>query len=332
MSSLRALPALLALACAPAAFAQNHLGGKPWNPQDQINFSAFRTGTNSRIQTQGMFDFSSEGEFQSYWSRSTGQSPAAAPRGVDWSRQKIVAIHLGRRPTGGYSVLVTKVERQVSFAMISAVERKPLPGQYVSEGETSPYVLLKVDRITVPFRLNVTEARGGAIPGGNIIVTQPGTVIVNPNDFSQRNGEGQDGDPRNAVPWSAYNSGSYSQINRQGLFTLTNPGEWAQHWSRMTGRPAQEAPGGIDWNNQILVAVHLGTRPTGGFNVKVARIERNGALGIVRAIEEPPVPGSFVGQAMTSPYIIVRVPRGFSQFRLDLSKKEKTNIRVMDGG
>jgi hypothetical protein len=330
MSSLRALPALLALACTPAAFAQNHLGNKPWNPQDQINFSAFRTGTNSQIQTQGMFDLPSEAEFQSYWARSTGQSPSTAPRGVDWNRQKIVAIHLGKRPTGGYSVMVTKVERQVSFAMITAVERKPLPGQYVSKAVTSPYVLLKVDRITVPFRLNVTEGRGGTIPGGNIIVTQPGTVIVNPNDFSQRHGEGLS-DPRNAVNWSSYDAGQRSQIRQQGLFTLTNPGEWAQHWSRMTGRPAQEAPGGIDWNSQILLAVHLGTRSSGGFSVKVARVERDGALGIVRAIEETPVPGSIVTQALTSPYVIVKVPRGIAQFKLDLAKKERTNIRVIDG-
>lgn len=327
--SFRALPALLALACAPAAFAQGGLGGKPWNAQDQINFSAFRTGTQSRIETEGMIELSTEGDFQAYWARSTGQSPATAPRGVDWNRQKLIAIHLGKRPTGGYSVMVQRVERQVSVAVISAVERKPVPGQYVSEGVTSPFVLLKVDRITVPFRLSLTEGRGGLIPGGNIIITNPGTVIVNPNDFSRRNGEGYV-DPRFDTNWSVYNTGSYCHQRQSGVFSIDTQAQWNLYWSKMTGRPPHEAPGGNDWLTYRLVAVHLGTRPTGGFGIKVTRVERNGVYGIIRAIEETPVPGSMVSQAITSPYTIIRVPRNLVQFKLDLSTRERGNVRVID--
>lgn len=330
MSPFRALPALLALACAPAAFAQSHLGGKPWNPQDQVNFSAFRTGANSLIQTQGMFELPSEGEFQAYWARSTGQSPATAPRGVDWNRQKIVAIHLGKRPSGGYSVMVQKVVRQGSVAIISAVERKPIPGQYVSDAITSPFVLLKVDRITVPFRLSLTEGREGAIPGGgSIIITDPGTVIVNPNDYTRRNGEGYV-DPRFDTDWSVYNSGIRCNQSRSGLFSFDSQGDWGAYWSRVSGRPMNEAPNNIDWFKFRLVAVHLGTRPTGGYGLKIARVERNGSIGIIRAIEETPVPGSIVSQAQTSPYAIVKVPRNLTQFKLDLSTRERGNIRVID--
>jgi hypothetical protein len=76
--------------------------------------------------------------------------------------------------------------------------------------------------------------------------------------------------------------------------------------------------------------VHLGTRPTSGYSLRIARVERNGSYGIIRAIEETPVPGSIVAQAQTSPYAIVKVPRNLTQFKLDLSTRERGNVRVID--
>lgn len=325
--SLRALPVLLALACTPAAFAQGGLGGKPWNPQDQVSFSAIRTGSNSRIETQGMYELVTEGDFQVYWARSTGQAPETAPR-IDWNRQKVVAIHLGKRPTGGYSVMVQRIQKDITFATITAVERKPVPGQYVSEGITSPFVLIRVDRLTIPFKLSLTEARGGLVPGGNIIITDPGTVIVNPNDHSRRNGGGVD--PRFDVDWSTYDTGFRCHQGQSGAFPIDNEAQWQNYWSRMTGRPPYDAPRDVDWFNYRLVAVHLGTRPTGGFSIRVSRVEKNGMTGIIRAIEQTPVPGSMVTQAQTSPYTIIRVPRGLMQFKLEVSKRDPGNVRVID--
>ncbi|MGV3617835.1 MAG: protease complex subunit PrcB family protein [Fimbriimonas sp.] len=329
MSSLATLTALAALVLTPAAPAQGQAGGSAWNAQNQVNFNAFRTGITSQITNAGLIEISSEADFQAYWARSTGQAPQTAPQGIDWNRQKLIAIHLGQRRSGGYSVVVQSIRRTGAFAVVSAVERKPAPNQYVAQMITSPYVLVKVDRISIPFRLSMTEREGGQIPGGRIIVTDPGTVIVNPSDHSQRHGGGTM-DPRFDVDWGNYSSGNFSHQFKGGVYSIDTPQQWAAYWSRLSRRPAEQAPGGVDWLKYRLVAVHLGERRTGGYGVKVLRVDRNGVYGIIRAVEETPVPGSFVTQAVTSPYTIIRVPRNLVRFELDLTKREPGNVRVID--
>jgi hypothetical protein len=332
MSALRYLPAIAALALAPLAPAQSSLGGKPWNPNDQVNFHSFQSGTNSLIKTQGMFELMTEGDFQVYWMRATGQAAQTAPRGIDWLRERVIAIHLGERPTGGYSVMVRSIDRNAGVAVVRAVERKPAPRQWVSKEKTSPYTIIRVDRTAARFQLALTEQEGGVIPGGRIIVTDPGTVVVSPNDY-ERPGGGGYVDPRFDVPWSVYTQGFQSQIRERRLVTIDSPFDWNRYWDQASSLRGQGGPSPrIDWQRYRLVAVHLGQRPTGGFQIKVTRVERNGTLGIIRAVEETPVPGTMVTQALTSPYVIIQVPRDLAQFRLDLSQRQRGpgNVRVID--
>ncbi|MGH2491871.1 MAG: protease complex subunit PrcB family protein [Candidatus Limnocylindria bacterium] len=67
-------------------------------------------------------------------------------------------------------------------------------------------------------------------------------------------------------------------------------------------RPSLTLPEGVG-----LVAVFQGQQPTGGFGIRVTRIERDGDRLVVRAIFAKPLDNAFVTQALTSPVHIVSI-------------------------
>jgi hypothetical protein len=67
-------------------------------------------------------------------------------------------------------------------------------------------------------------------------------------------------------------------------------------------RPGVTFPDGV-----VLVAVFQGQQPTGGFTVRVTRIERSGERLIVHAILTKPLDNAFVTQSLTSPLHVVSI-------------------------
>jgi len=176
MKTARGLLTLIAVAAVLPAFGQY----VPMNANDKsVDWEPFQSGNFSRIGNRGLEVIDSQSELERYWRRLTGQPPATAPKGVDWFRQKVLAITLGMRQTGGYSIFVQKIEpgRNAS-TIVRAAERTPLPGQFVSQGQTAPWIMVKVDRHADNFELSVLP-----------IQAMPGTVILAPPGYG--NGGGQ---------------------------------------------------------------------------------------------------------------------------------------------
>jgi protease stability complex PrcB-like protein len=67
-------------------------------------------------------------------------------------------------------------------------------------------------------------------------------------------------------------------------------------------RPGLTPPEGVG-----LVAVFQGQQRTGGFAIRVTRIERDGDRLVVRAIFASPLPNAIVSQALSSPVHIVSI-------------------------
>ena len=57
----------------------------------------------------------------------------------------------------------------------------------------------------------------------------------------------------------------------------------------------------------VLVAVFQGQQPTGGFTVRVTRIERSGDRLVVHVILTKPLDNAFVTQSLTSPLHVVSI-------------------------
>jgi hypothetical protein len=330
---MRSFCAILCLATVFAAVPPTHAQFIPINPpaglnpagggQDSITWSQFQSGQQSRIRQQGSYLLTTQNEYQNFWTRLTGQPADTAPPGVNWFNERLLVVTLGTRSTGGYSVFVQSVRNLPNGrTAVRAIERTPMPGQYVSEGQTAPYAIVKVPHTVNNVSLSVLPAQ--AMPG---VILAPGAYYGTPGGQAGV-GFGPETGP-NAVSFEAYSSGPYSLVNRQSLFVLNDERDLARHWEQALGRPADSIPGGIDWNRQKLVAVHLGQRRTGGYGIIVAGMRRteNGTVA-VRAVERRPVPGSFVTQVITSPFVILKVVRRADNFKLSVVPQEPTGAII----
>jgi hypothetical protein len=65
----------------------------------------------------------------------------------------------------------------------------------------------------------------------------------------------------------------------------------------------------IDWTTQLLIGVSMGSKPTGGFQTVIQKIERNKQEVWVHLEEKRPRPGRIVIQSWTFPGLVVAVPR-----------------------
>lgn len=147
------------------------LGALAWSQIDlsrKMNWRTHASGVYSRALSQEMLVLNTENDFDRYWLNYMGAG-VRAPQGVNWQTEKLVAIHLGRRATGGYEASIQKIERANGKAHISVIERGPMPGQYVAQGITSPWVIVKVERSSAVYTYSVNKTN--TLPGGITIIS-----------------------------------------------------------------------------------------------------------------------------------------------------------------
>jgi hypothetical protein len=105
---------------------------------------------------------------------------------------------------------------------------------------------------------------------------------------------------------SAFHSG----ISEKRREIVRDQASWTRLWAEIHAgqTPAEPAPT-VDFSQHMLVAVALGTRPTGGFAVKVRGVATRGDRLEVAVLETCPPPGAMVTAALTQPVEVVRVSR-----------------------
>lgn len=62
-----------------------------------------------------------------------------------------------------------------------------------------------------------------------------------------------------------------------------------------------------------LVTIHAGRKPTGGYTVKVRKVERDGARCTVHYVVLPPPDGAMVPQVITYPAVSIRIHSACSE-------------------
>jgi len=100
--------------------------------------------------------------------------------------------------------------------------------------------------------------------------------------------------------------GSYSGIDERTEASVTTAADWQALW-KTHGGSGTAAP--VDFTKEIVAAVFLGTRPTGGHSVEIVSSRREGNALIVEFVEHRPPADAIVTQALTSPFHIVRLPK-----------------------
>ncbi len=94
---------------------------------------------------------------RSEWLRLWGGLSTKPTPEIDFARSQIVAVFLGRKPSGGYQVEIVGVSATESFIAVSYRVTKPPPGITPPEGATSPFALRVLPRSVLPVRFIKTK-------------------------------------------------------------------------------------------------------------------------------------------------------------------------------
>lgn len=91
---------------------------------------------------------------------------------------------------------------------------------------------------------------------------------------------------------------------------IRNEAEWRRTWAQLVGHvsPAPEPPS-VDFANEMVIVAAMGSRPSAGYMIRVARVGRSSGVTYVDVVSEVPGMRCKSAQRMTAPADVVVVPR-----------------------
>lgn len=136
----------------PLAACAVRAGGNVATDGATLPFSTVAKGFASGVLEPLQVAIRTREEWIAFWARHTRaqvQPPSAPP--VDFGREMVVGIFLGERPTGGYEIEITKVERGDAGLRIHYRSKNPDPGAMVTQARTQPYHVIRLVRDDSPL-------------------------------------------------------------------------------------------------------------------------------------------------------------------------------------
>jgi hypothetical protein len=121
-----------------------------------IDFTTISRGADSGYQSSSQMVIDNQERWVDLWQQHTcnTEPPPPVPQ-VDFTSYNVVAVFAGEKCTGGYSVEILAVEtrnfqtKDLLSLMIIVEYRQPKPGDFVTEGMTYPYHMIKIPQIDV---------------------------------------------------------------------------------------------------------------------------------------------------------------------------------------
>jgi hypothetical protein len=101
--------------------------------------------------------------------------------------------------------------------------------------------------------------------------------------------------------------GEASGITQERREAIRDEATWEAFWKVHAGSDAP--PPDLDFQKEIVIVVHLGTRGSSGYAVSVTRVEDQVERSAVYYDESKPGPRCIVAQVLTQPHHIVKVRR-----------------------
>jgi len=137
-------------------------------------FSGFTERKNWVIRTQE--------QWAELWSIHTStRIPHTSPPAIDFARDMVLAVFMGQRPSGGFSIEITKVEKVENTIVVFFRETEPAPEAEVTAVLTQPYHIIKIEKTDLPVIFkNIKESTKTAIPNN---LTKIREIINNPYSY-----------------------------------------------------------------------------------------------------------------------------------------------------
>jgi hypothetical protein len=107
-------------------------------------------------------------------------------------------------------------------------------------------------------------------------------------------------------PLRTIDQGTSSNIDDVRTVAIRDQAEWAALWrAHAAGKPIPA----VDWSQEMVVGVFLGTRPSAGFRVEIVGYREEGGRVVAGYRETRPSRDAIAAQILTSPYALAAIPR-----------------------
>ena len=227
-----------------------------------------------------------------------------------------VEIRLTLNAEGGQTVFQTREERDSSelggksggYGFMGRVPLRDIaPGLYVLRLEAESRIGERQTAMRETI-VNVVPAPPGAAP--------PPPAAEKPASPPAADKPASPPAPAAAapVPMTTINSNHMSGIDTAQQTVARTAAEFDTLWKKHA--PNQPIPS-VDFNKQMVLAVFLGSRPSGGFNVTITGVQSSGTDLVVQWVEAGPPPGTAASMVITSPSHLVAVPRSEGNVRFE---------------
>lgn len=283
---MRALSIFFLLVLSCFALGQVHGQALP-----TVKWSTFQGGTMSRIKTFETRVLSTEGSWQIYWNRLTGNPASTAPKGIEWAHEELWVIAAGERQTGGYNIYV-RGARYVDARNIHVeyVLTTPQSGGVSTQVITSPYVVLRVER------------SGGTpqfVRCDDFGYNMGGSTVLLPPYYE---------DSERPLRWSLMDRGAYSNVGTERIFGLATRREFSSYLNNAfpNNEEMAQLERDVRWDSEMVIAIHGGSenRLT-SIEIDRAVVDQNGRVTITWFEDS----GRGVNSTRCTPYLLMRIPR-----------------------
>ena len=108
----------------------------------QMPFTTVARGDRSRIEEARQAVARTPAEWAVLWKAHGAKDRTPA---VDFRKSMVIAVFSGTRPTAGYSVEITRIERRGADLVVTYRERRPASGDLVAQVLTAPFHVVQAD-------------------------------------------------------------------------------------------------------------------------------------------------------------------------------------------
>jgi hypothetical protein len=123
-------------------------------------------------------------------------------------------------------------------------------------------------------------------------------------------GPGEDGGNPEQVPFETILDETFSGLQEARREVVRDEAAWIRLWAQIHENVTPPPPlPPVDFSRDMLIAAATGTRPTGGFDIKILSVVLGGEKLEVAVHETCPAPGAAVIQALSQPVEVVRLQR-----------------------
>jgi uncharacterized membrane protein YgcG len=181
MSTLTRVLFLLFAVMASVAFAQISPLPNQYGPV--VKWRTIAIGDNSKIDHDEAWMVSGDDEWEAYYRKMIGakaDEKVRVPQIADWRKEDVLIIHIGTRATAGYAVYVETIGRSAqNYYDVHFVLQEPPKGSQIREGETSPFVVIAIEKTTGTPRYysRVSTQATYFLPGGCTCGNRPVIMV-----------------------------------------------------------------------------------------------------------------------------------------------------------